>query len=139
MPEQGPRWLFNTTVETRQGRKKPLTLVRLMDLPIERHIKVKDPASPDDPALNTYWAKRQTRYGKTYWGKDSKLRSVAENQNWQCPVCGEHLFNGEELHTHHKIPLEKGGTGRTENLVHLHQVCHQQLHQRSKVQVLQEA
>ena len=44
-------------------------LDEVMDIPIERHIKVEGKASPDDPALNGYWAKRQTRYGKTYWGK----------------------------------------------------------------------
>jgi len=48
------------------------------------------------------WKKRQTRYGKTYWEKGSKLYQVAASQNWQCPVCGEPLFNGEQLHTHQK-------------------------------------
>jgi len=139
MPTHRARWTFHATVETRQGRQKPITLVRLMDIPIERHIKVEGTASPDDPALDTYWAKRQTQYGHTYWGKDSKLRAVAANQHWRCPVCGTHLFNGEELHTHHTHPVAKGGTDRVENLVHLHKGCHQQLHQMSKVQALLEA
>jgi len=139
MPTHRARWTFNATVETRQGRQKPIMLVRLMDIPIERHIKVEGTASPDDPALDTYWAKRQTQYGHTYWGKDSKLRAVAANQHWRCPVCGTHLFDGEELHTHHKHPVAKGGTDRVENLVHLHKGCHQQLHQMRKVQALLEA
>lgn len=139
MPTNGRRWIFNTVVKTRQGRKKPITLVKLGDIPIERHIKVKGTASPDDPSLKGYWTKRQTKYGRTYWGKGSKLRFIAENQNWKCPVCSEHLFNGEELHTHHKIPVEKGGTDRRENLIHLHKVCHRHLHQMRGVQELQEA
>lgn len=139
MPAHRARWTFNSTMETRQGRKKPIALVQLMDISIQRHIKVKGKASPDDPALGTYWTKRQTQYGRTYWSKGSKLRYVAENQSWQCPVCGEHLFNGEELHTHHKIPVVKGGTDRTENLIHLHKVCHQHLHQTGKVPKLREA
>jgi len=139
MPIHGVRWTFNTTVKTRRGRKKPITLVRLTDIPIERHIKVTGTASPDDPTLDAYWAKRQTRYGKTYWGKSSKLRYVAENQNWHCPLCGEHLFNGEELHTHHKIPVEQGGTDRTENLEHVHKACHQHLHQMNTVPMVLEA
>jgi RNA-directed DNA polymerase len=139
MPTHAAQWTFHATVETRQGRQKSITLVRLMDIPIERHIKVEGTASPDDPALDTYWSKRQTRYGRTYWGKDSKLRTVAENQHWRCPVCSAHLFHGEELHTHHKHPVAKGGTDRVENLVHLHKGCHQQLHQMSKVQALLEA
>ena len=88
-------------------------------------------ASPDDPALAQYGAKRQTQYGKTYWGKDSKLRVMAEKQRWRCPICAEHLFNGEALQTHHKLPVQHGGTDRTENLVHMHQVCHQYYHQMS--------
>ena len=139
MPENGTRWTFNTTVSTRQGQRKPLRIVQLAHIPIERHIKVAGTASPDDPQLRAYWTKRQTRYGKTYWGKGSKLRYVAENQQWQCPVCGEHLFNGEELHTHHQVPVRDGGTDRTENLVHLHKTCHQHLHQMGNVQEWLEA
>lgn len=129
MPPQGRRWTFYTTVENRNGHKSLLRLIQLSDIPIERHIKVRGTASPDDPELSEYWHKRQTRYGKMYWSKGSKLRQVAENQGWQCPICGEHLFNGEELQTHHKIPVKDGGSDRAENLIHLHQVCHLQLHQ----------
>jgi len=71
--------------------------------------------------------------------RGTKLHLVAENQNWHCPVCGEHLFNGEELQTHHIIPLMVGGSHRAENLNHLHQACHQQLHQMSYVPGLLEA
>ena len=42
-------------------------------------------------------------------------------------------------HTHHKIPIKEGGSDKMENLIHLHKVCHQHLHQMSKVQRLQEA
>ena len=130
MPKNGRRWTFNATVATRDGGKKTIRLVQLMDIPIERHIKVKGTVSPDDPQLNEYWTKRQTQYGKTYWGRGSKLHHVAENQNWRCPVCREHLFNGEELQTHHKNPISNGGKDNRENLIHLHKVCHQQLHRK---------
>lgn len=139
MPPNGPRWTFNTPVETRQGDKKTITLFKLMNIPIERHIKVRGTTSPDDPQLQAYWTRRQTRYGKSYWVRSSKLRYVAQNQNWRCPVCSEHLFNGEQLNTHHKIPLSEGGSDKMDNLMHLHKVCHQHLHQVSKVQRLQEA
>ena len=138
-PTHAARWTFNTTVKTRQGRQKPLMLVRLMDIPIERHITGAGTASPDDPARDSSWMKRQTQYGKTSWGKDAKLRKVAENQHWRCPVCGTHLLNGEARHTHHKRPVAQGGTDRVENLRHLHKTCHQQLHQMSRVQELLEA
>jgi RNA-directed DNA polymerase len=105
-----------------------LALIRLADIPIERHIKVKGTASPDDSQLGSYWKKRQTRYGKTYWEKGSKLYQVAASQSWQCPVCGEPLFNGEQLHTHHLVRVAEGGTNFEENLTHLHKACHQHLH-----------
>ena len=57
-------------------------------------------------------------------------------QKWQCPVCREPLFNGEPLHTHHVVQVKDGGNDKEENLVHLHQACHQQLHygeNRSKI------
>jgi RNA-directed DNA polymerase len=130
-PPKATRWTLYTTIETRQGYKKILTLFKLSDIPIERHIKVKATASPDDPQLQTYWTQRQTRYGKTYWTQNSKLQTVAKNQDWRCPLCGQHLFNGEELHTHHQVPIQEGGSDEAENLVHLHKVCHKHLHQMS--------
>ena len=62
----GRQWTFNATVSTRDGSKKTVTLVQLMDIPIERHVKVKRKASLDDPKLREYWTKRQTQYGKTW-------------------------------------------------------------------------
>ena len=57
---------------------------------------------------------------------------IAQNQNWKCPICGEPLFNGEEIDTHHIIPVAQGGRNDTENLVHLHRACHKQEHSKSK-------
>lgn len=125
---KGVKWNFAVTVKDRRGKDKTLTLFKLPDLPISRHVKVKDTASPDDPQLAAYWRSRQTQYGKTYWDCGSKLYNIAHNQSWSCPVCGEHLFNGEQLHTHHVVPVKDGGTDREENLVHLHSSCHQHLH-----------
>ena len=92
MPPRGRRWTFFTTVENRENHKSQLRLVQLNDIPIERHIKVRGTASPDDPELDDYWHKRQTQYGKSYWSRGTKLHQVAEHQNWHCPVCGEHLL-----------------------------------------------
>ncbi|MDX2243802.1 MAG: HNH endonuclease signature motif containing protein [Leptolyngbyaceae cyanobacterium bins.302] len=102
--------------------------MRLADTPIQRHVKVKGTASPDDPSLWDYWQHRKTRYSKAYWDKGSKYYQVA--QDWRCPVCNDPLFNGEALHTHHRVQLKEGGTDEEENLIHLHQACHHQVHQR---------
>ena len=75
-----------------------------------RHIKVKGDASPDDPSLKEYWEKRHQKLGKTRFDKGTKLYTIAENQNWKCPECGEPLLNGEEIETHHILPVAEGGT-----------------------------
>ncbi len=132
-PFKGRAWTFVTTVTDRAGNRKPLALVRLAGIPIQRHVKVKGTASPDDPALRDYWNHRQTRKGKTYWDKGSKYYKVAQSQNWRCPVCQDALFNGEALHTHHRKQVKEGGTDTEENLIHLHQACHHHLHKNGVV------
>ena len=124
----GRKWTFAVDVTDRRGKKDALRLYQVKDIPIQRHVKVKGAASPDDPTLANYWKDRQTTYGKTYWTKGSKYYEVAENQQWKCTLCGEHLFNGEELQTHHQIKVSDGGTDEADNLAHLHNACHKQVH-----------
>ena len=128
----GTKWNFAQPVKSRQGKDTIITLPKLAYIPIVRHVKVKGTASPDDPSLAKYWQNRQTKYGKSYWAKGSKLYQVALNQNWKCPVCGEHLFNGEKLHTHHIIRVKDGGTDKAENLIHQHVACHRHEHTNKK-------
>jgi RNA-directed DNA polymerase len=125
---RGRKWNFATEINDPRRANNIIALKWLADIPIERHIKVKGSSSPDDPILNKYWQDRKTRYGKTYWDKGSKLYKVAENQAWKCTECGEHLFNGEKLHTHHIESIKDGGSNLEENLTHLHQACHSGLH-----------
>lgn len=125
---QGTDWTFFAKVQDRRhGKPKYIHLTRAGSIPIERHVKVKDISSPDDPTLAVYWKDRKTKYGKSYW-TDGKYRKVAERQKWKCPVCSEHLFNGEELETHHIVKVKDGGTNDMDNLVHLHKACHRHIH-----------
>ncbi|MEK0183040.1 reverse transcriptase N-terminal domain-containing protein [Microcoleus anatoxicus] len=64
--------------------------------------------------------KRHQKYGKSYWERNSRNYKIAQNQNWKCPICGESLFNGEELDTHHIVPVAQGGDNSVKNLQHLH-------------------
>ncbi len=151
-PQKGKKWIlrkyfrqvggynFSFAIKTkdRRGDDKIISMVRMSTIPIERWEKVKNNASPDDPELISYWDKRQTKQGKTHWTKGSKLYRVANNQGWHCPICREHLFNGEQLHTHHIVKVKDGGTDREENLIHLHKTCHQHIHM-SKQPLLQKA
>lgn len=125
---KGNKWVFACSTRDRRGKDKELVLYQIAYTPIERHIKVKGDASPDDPSLQEYWEKRRQKLGTTYFEKNSKPYKVAENQNWKCSECGEPLFNGEEIETHHIVPVAEGGTDDVENLRHLHSVCHKQVH-----------
>ncbi|MEL7038968.1 MAG: HNH endonuclease [Cyanobacteria bacterium J06592_8] len=125
---RGKGWEFACQVKDRKGVSKEKILFNIASIPIERHIKVKGTASPDDPNLQEYWAKRARKSGKTIWDKGSKYYKIAQNQNWKCPICGEKLHNGEALETHHIIALAKGGTEDIDNLQHLHKICHKAIH-----------
>lgn len=124
-------WTFMCTIKGRRGENKILTLYDVAKTPIVRHIKIKGNASPDDPSLNQYWEDRHQKIGKNYWEKNSKLYIVAQIQNWKCPICGDKLFNGEEIETHHIIPVSKDGSDSSENLIHMHGTCHLKVHKRS--------
>ena len=97
----GNKWTFACNISDRQGKEKDLILYPIAYTPIERHIKVKGDASPDDPSLKEYWEKRHQKQGKSYWERNSRNYKVAQNQDWKCPSCGKPLFNGEEIETHH--------------------------------------
>ena len=129
---KGNKWTFACTISDRRGKDKELILYQIEQTPIKRHIKVKGDASPDDPLLKEYWQLRHQKYGKSYWEKNSRNYKIAQNQKWRCPVCGEPLFNTEEIDTHHIVPVAEGGTNDMENLQHLHKACHKQVHSKPK-------
>ncbi|NEP08923.1 MAG: hypothetical protein F6K14_01460, partial [Symploca sp. SIO2C1] len=86
----------------------------------------------DDPSLREYWYKRSLKMGKNHWAKGSKYEQIAKLQDWRCPVCGDNLLNGEEIETHHIVPVAEGGLNDRENLMHLHRACHKQVHNKPK-------
>lgn len=54
------RWTFGFKY-TEDGKEKTYSLLRLADIPIARHVKVKAEANPFDPAWDEYFAKRAKR------------------------------------------------------------------------------
>ena len=129
---QGDKWTFMCQGTGRKGEEKLYILYNISSTPIIRHIKVKGQSSPDDPSLQDYWQKRHLKFGKIYWAKGSKYEQIAKQQKWKCPICGDSLFNGEKMETHHIKPVNKGGSNDKENLIHLHSACHKQVHSKSK-------
>ncbi len=93
--------------------------------PIQRHTLVKGSASQDDPTLRNYWEKRATAGAKSL---SFRFQEVARRQGFRCEVCGDSLFNDEELHRHHIKPRSQGGKDTDANLTLRHLYCHQQIH-----------
>ena len=119
---------FYAESQDRRGKKIRLRLDRMPAIPIVRHVKVKGRASPDDPTLKAYWKTRRLKMGRQRVAKGSLLYGIAETQHWQCPGCGQALFDGQEGQLHHLIPVQAGGSDDRENLQWLHAACHRQRH-----------
>jgi len=92
---------------------------------IERHVLVKGTASPDDPELREYWARRNAEKSKDFTPSKQKM---SKRQEHVCPNCGETLYNGEELHKNHIVPRAQGGKNTYDNLQLVHVECHKQIH-----------
>ena len=68
----GSKWTFATSISDRRGKVKDFYLYPIAYTPIERHVKVKGDASPDDPSLREYWELRHQKYGKSYWERNTR-------------------------------------------------------------------
>jgi RNA-directed DNA polymerase len=80
------RWVFG-------DRGSGAYLVRFSWTGIQRHVPVKGAASPDDPALASYWAQRRTKVRPPLdW---YTLRLLAR-QDGCCPLCGDPLLSAAQ-------------------------------------------
>ena len=118
IPGRRDKWVF-------MDKTTGSYLWKLGWFPIRRHVLVKGGNSTDDPALKTYWWKRQSQKRRYAFGVRSRLWS---RQQGVCPVCKAPIDNGEEIHLHHKQARSEGGENRLDNLWMLHKTCHKQIH-----------
>ena len=117
--ERNDRWVFG-------DKHTGAFLLKFGWFKIERHPVVRGTASPDDPILRDYWWARRKINIRRLTKDDVRL---AEQQNWECPVCGRDLIiEGEDLQRHHKQPRSEGGTDARSNRELVHLYCHQQRH-----------
>jgi RNA-directed DNA polymerase len=68
-------------------------LVKFSWTGIERHVPVKGAASPDDPALASYWAGRRTKVKPPLDGYTLRMLT---RQAGLCPLCGDRLLSAEQ-------------------------------------------
>jgi RNA-directed DNA polymerase len=117
-PGRNDRWVFG-------NKATGAYLLKFQWFRIQRHVLVQGSASPDDPALRDYWRARQEAKADDLVASRRKL---AEKQAGRCPLCGESLFNDEELHADHIETRKQGGKDTYRNLRLVHLYCHQQRH-----------
>ncbi len=94
--------------------------------PIKRHTMVRRFASWDDPDLQGYWDERKVREIESML--NAFKGKIAKQQGYVCPVCKDHLANGEEIHEHHLLPRSEGGGNEPANYRLVHYYCHQAAH-----------
>lgn len=131
----GRKWIFATEVTDRRGQRKLLRLFNLADTPIRSHILVRDTYTPDDAIQAAYGYQRQRQRNRIHWEKDKQTGRIAHAQAGRCLQCGESLLNREKLHLHHRRAVCEGGKDTDDNLIWLHQLCHQQIHTRQRLQM----
>jgi RNA-directed DNA polymerase len=85
-PARQDRWVFG-------DRETGAYLVKFSWTRIIRHQLVKGTASPDDPALTDYWAKRRRRAPEL--PVDRATLRLLQEQNGRCPLCGQLLLHAE--------------------------------------------
>lgn len=117
----GSRWSF---VDKGSG----MVLYKIGSTRIQRHVLIQGQACPDDPEYRDYFGQRR-RQSRQIEDFPKAAQRVIRKQQANCPHCGQSLFNGEEVHIHHKVPRCQGGNNLVSNLLALHMVCHLQLHQ----------
>ena len=80
------RWVFG-------DRDSGACLVKFSWTNIERHVPVTGGASPDDPALASYWAKRRRKARPPL---DRYTLRLLTRQDGTCPLCGDPLLNADQ-------------------------------------------
>jgi RNA-directed DNA polymerase len=109
---RGSAWVFG---------KPDFYMLRFSWFPIKRHILVKRFASWDDPELTEYWDKRKQRETANVLPRFRV--AVAMHQAWICPICRDHLLNGEELLEQRVATIYEIGGNRPTNLRLVHAGC----------------
>ena len=140
-PTKSPRWIkekYFTTFKGRdwvfygttadKGETLEHRLIRIADVPIKRHTKIKGEANPYDPAWEVYF---ETRLG-VKMADDLKgrraLLALWKEQNGLCPVCAQRITTLTGWHNHHIVWRTHGGSDNADNRVLLHPTCHRQVH-----------
>lgn len=98
---------------------KSSTLINHADIPIIRHIKVRDRKSPYD-GDTAYWANRLGKHPEL----PTRVSKLLKAQKGKCNQCGLMFRDGDIWEVDHIIPRNNGGKNLYSNLQLLHRHCH---------------
>jgi RNA-directed DNA polymerase len=121
-------YVLQGTIPDRRGKPRTIRLVKAMDVPIKRHVKIKATANPYDPKWETYFEERMALQMKENLHGYDKLLKLWFDQNGRCPQCGEKITRETGWHLHHRVWVINGGDDSMANLILMHPTCHLQLH-----------
>ena len=116
-------WVFAATEEKEDGTQRNIILLKEMDTPIVRHIKIKADANPHDPQWEPYF---ESRWGKKMLNSArgrAKLYRVWLRQDGMCPTCQEPITKGIPWDVRHIVKRADGGTDAASNLKMHHLNC----------------
>jgi RNA-directed DNA polymerase len=107
-------WNWTATEKIKLINLGEISIIRLRPLKLDRN--------PYVLANTEYFNKRREKL------IDAKFRATIYKDYKQiCPICETSLHNGEQVELHHIIPQVSKGKYSRENIIPLHQICHQQV------------
>jgi RNA-directed DNA polymerase len=127
-PEHERRRGFSGVLQQKDGSQRLRQLVKLADIPIKRHVKVKATANPFDPAWEQYFEKRLEVKMAAHWRGQRSLLHLWRSQEGRCPICRGEITKETGWENHHLRYRVKGGPDTFDNRVLLHPTCHKQVH-----------
>ncbi|HDR9039217.1 TPA: group II intron reverse transcriptase/maturase, partial [Burkholderia vietnamiensis] len=116
-------WVFAVTEKQEDGTQRELTLLRELDTPIQRHVKIRANANPHDPKWEPYFESRWgTKMRNSSKGR-AKLYRVWLRQDGLCPDCQEPITTGITWGVRCIVKRTEGGSDAASNLQVHHLDC----------------
>lgn len=121
-------YCFSGMEKLPNGRKSRHTLTLMSDVPIQRHVKIKNETNPYDPGDAPYFERRKTVKMKMKSKGRRLANRVIKAQQGKCPHCGEKITWKHNWQLHLLKNLSNGGTFASGNLSILHDQCHRNVY-----------
>jgi RNA-directed DNA polymerase len=123
-------WRFCGHGRRTEGEIYIIELLHAREVPIRRHIQVKNAANPYAPEWESYYELRKQRRIRNQWMGKWRERELYTRQAGVCLHCQQALDEVDDWEVHHIIWQVFGGSDEIGNLQLLHANCHRQLHHR---------